>query len=91
MLEHEFVFMGLLVNIDDILRFKEAKFDMLVEDILNHEKEILFIFVEAILVQDISSSSGMASPIVGEVMNLANEVFCEELHEEEEVVADSFP
>jgi hypothetical protein len=91
MLEHEFVFMGLLVNIDDILRFKEAKFDMLVEDILNHEKEILFIFVEAILVQDISSSSGMASPIVGEVMNLANGVFCEELHEEEEVVADSFP
>jgi hypothetical protein len=33
----------------------------------------------------------MASPIVGDVMNLANEVFCEELQEEEKVVADSIP
>ncbi|GAU50339.1 hypothetical protein TSUD_243170 [Trifolium subterraneum] len=38
-----------------------------------------------------SSSSGMTSPIVGDVMNLENEDFCEELHEEDEVVADSFP
>ncbi|KAK2411661.1 hypothetical protein QL285_046917 [Trifolium repens] len=33
----------------------------------------------------------MASPIVGDVMNLANEVFCEELQEEEKMVADSIP
>jgi hypothetical protein len=79
--------------VDDIITSKEARTDMFVENILNHEKEILFVSVEAvpIYVQDTSSSCGMASPIVGDVMNLANEVFCEELQEEEKVVADSIP
>ncbi|MCI13099.1 hypothetical protein A2U01_0034212, partial [Trifolium medium] len=79
--------------VDDIIRSKEAMTYMFVGDVLNHDKEIHFIYVEAVhvRVQDTSSSSGMTSPIVGDVMNLANEVFCEELHEEEEVVADSIP
>jgi hypothetical protein len=66
---------------------------MFVGDILNHEKEISFISVEAVpvCVQNISSSSGMTSPIVGDVMNLANKVCGEELHKEEEMVADSIP
>ncbi|CAJ2679212.1 unnamed protein product [Trifolium pratense] len=73
--------------IDGILRSKKDRTYMFVGDVLNHEKEISFIFVEAIpvYVQDTSSSSGMTSPIVGDVMNLAKEVSCEELHEEEEV------
>ncbi|CAJ2646207.1 hypothetical protein L195_g047722 [Trifolium pratense] len=66
---------------------------MFVGNVLNHEKEIPFIFVEVthVCVQDSASSSGMASPIVGDVMNLENEVFCEELPEEDEVIADSIP
>ncbi|GAU43589.1 hypothetical protein TSUD_27910 [Trifolium subterraneum] len=44
-----------------------------------------------VCVPNTSSSNGMASPIVGDDMNLANEDFCEELHEEEEVVVDSIP
>jgi hypothetical protein len=66
---------------------------MFVGDILNHEKEISFISVEAVpvCVQNISSSSGMSSPIVGDVMNFANKVCGEELHKEEEMVADSIP
>ncbi|MCI09452.1 hypothetical protein A2U01_0030538, partial [Trifolium medium] len=73
--------------VDDIIRSREDRTYMFVGDVLNHEREIPFIFVEAVpvCVQDTSSSSGMTSPIVGDVMNLANEVFCEELPEEEEV------
>ncbi|PNX88932.1 hypothetical protein L195_g045047 [Trifolium pratense] len=55
-------------------------------------KEISLISIEAdlVFVQDTSSSSGMAFPIIGNVMNLANEDFCEEMHEEE-VVANLIP
>jgi hypothetical protein len=62
---------------------------MFVGDVLNHEKEI----VEAVsvFVQETSSLSGMVSPIVGDAMNLVNEVCGEELDEEEEMVADSIP
>jgi hypothetical protein len=43
--------------IDDIIRSKEARFNMFVGDVLNLEKETLFISVEAVLVfvQDTSS------------------------------------
>jgi hypothetical protein len=68
---------------------------MFVGDILNHEREreIPFISVEvtSVCVQDTSYSSGMTSPTVGDVLNLENEVFCEELHEEHEMVSDSIP
>ena len=79
--------------VDDIIRSKEARTYMFVGDVLNLEKEVPFISVEAdpVCVQDTSSSSGVASPIVGDVMNLANEVCGEELHEEEEIVVDSTP
>jgi hypothetical protein len=75
--------------VDDIIRSKEARTYMFVGDVLNHEKEI----VEAVsvFVQETSSSSGMVSPIVGDAMNLVNEVCGEELDEEEEMVADSIP
>jgi hypothetical protein len=66
--------------VDDIIRSKEALTSMFVGAVLNHEKEI-----------DTSSSSDMAFPIVRDVPNLENEAFCEELHEEDEVVADSIP
>ncbi|PNX55378.1 hypothetical protein L195_g049006 [Trifolium pratense] len=59
---------------------------MFVGDVLNHEEEFMFIFKITS-----SSWSGMTSPIVGDVMNLENEVLCEELHEEDEVVVDSIP
>ncbi|PNX84723.1 hypothetical protein L195_g040786, partial [Trifolium pratense] len=64
-------------------RSKEAMTYMFVGNVLNHEKEIPFISVEAVpvCVQDTSSWSDMASPIV-DAMNLANEVFCEEPDEE---------
>ncbi|KAK2360275.1 hypothetical protein QL285_085560 [Trifolium repens] len=79
--------------VDDIIRSKEARTYIFAGDVLNHEKEVPFISVEAVpvCVQDTSSSTGVASPIVGDVMNLANEVCGEELHEKEEMVADSFP
>ncbi|KAK2442246.1 hypothetical protein QL285_013459 [Trifolium repens] len=79
--------------VDDIIRSKEALTSMFVGAVLNHEKEIPFICVEPAPagVQDTSSSSDMASPIVRDVSNLENEAFCEELHEEDEVVADSIP
>ncbi|GAU22855.1 hypothetical protein TSUD_282220 [Trifolium subterraneum] len=79
--------------VEYIIRSKETETYLSVGDVLNHEKEIPLFSIEAVpvCVQDTSSSSGMTSPIVGDVMNLANEVFCEESHEEEEVVADSIP
>jgi hypothetical protein len=66
---------------------------MFVGDVLNYDKEIPFIYVESAPagVQDTSSSSDMASPIVRDFPNLEKEAFCEELHEEDEVVADSIP
>jgi hypothetical protein len=66
---------------------------MFVGDVLNHEKDNPFIFVEPTPagVQDTSFSSDMAYPIVRDIPNLENEAFCEELYEEDEVVADLIP